>query len=405
MPDLNCIEDALNSTGWNRARIRLLARFIVALLCLQTVSLTRLATILPSNAKDTSVYRQLQRFLAQFTFDDQTLARLLIRIVSGTKVANTAVANTAVANTAVANTAVANNTAPPWEISLDRTDWKLGRIHLNVLLLSIVVVKVKMAFPLLWSVLEKEKKEAAGKTAGKTGKPGASNTGERVDLLGRFIGLFGAQAISCLYADREFVGVRWVEWLLTHGVSFQLRIKADTLVTNGNGEQVCADWIFRNLGLGQVQYLPGSRLVFGHRVFVGAKRIARGTEDDFLIVISDRPFEIERYTRRWGIETLFAGLKTRGFHLEETHVTDPKRLSCLIGVLAIAYCWAFAVGLWLCEMEPLRPKKHGRVQTSCLRRGLDRLRPIALLLCTHNLADKVTHKPAWLNAFQVLSCT
>src|ERR1700722_11386702 len=134
MPDLNCIEDALIATGWNRARVRLLARFILALLCLQTVSLTRLATILPIKAKDASVYRRLQRFLAQFVFDDATLAPLLVRIVK---------------------------VAPPWELSLDRTDWKLGqrlrcevgsgKRHLNVLLLSIVVVKTKMGFPLLWS--------------------------------------------------------------------------------------------------------------------------------------------------------------------------------------------------------------------------------------------------------------
>jgi hypothetical protein len=328
--------------------------------------------------------------LAQFVFDDQTLARLLANIV---------------------------RIPPPWELSLDRTDWKLGKVHLNVLLLSVVVAHVRMAFPLLWSVLEKEKekeqtqkekrigKRAQGGQTKRTGKPGASNTVERMDLLSRFVHLFGAESISCLYADREFIGAHWVEWLLANGISFQLRIKADTLVTNGNGKPVCADWIFRNLGLGQVQYLPGKRRVFGHAVFVGAKRIARRTEDDFLIVISDRPFEIERYARRWGIETLFSGLKSRGFNLEETHVTDPKRLSCLIGVLAIAYCWAFAVGLWLCETEPMRPKKHGRVQTSCLRRGLDRLRPIALLLCTQTLAEKVIQKLPWQNAFHVLSCT
>jgi hypothetical protein len=122
-------------------------------------------------------------------------------------------------------------------------------------------------------------------------------------------------------------------------------------------------------------------------------------------VISDRAFQIEQYTLRWGIETLFAGLKSRGFCLEQTHVTRPDRLSCLVsclvGVLSIAYCWAFAVGLWLWEQEPLRPKKHGRVQSSCLRRGLDLLRPVALLLCVEALVNKVQ----WDKPIQFLSCT
>jgi hypothetical protein len=367
MPDLDCIEEALASTGWNRARVRLLARFVVALLCLQSVSLTRLATILPSPAKNASIYRRLQRFLAQFSFDEATLAPWLARLVK---------------------------LAPPWEVSLDRTDWKLGKAHLNVLLLSLVAAEVRMAFPLLWSVLAKA--DAEGK-----GKAGASNTGERTDLLARFVRLFGADAIACLYADREFTGEDWLSWLFANGVAFCLRIKADTLVTDGNGDRVCADWVFRDLALGRVRYLPGPRLVFGQRVFVGAKRIARGTEDDFLIVISDRPFQIETYALRWGIETLFAGLKSRGFCLQATHVSRPDRLSCLIGVLSLAYCWAFAAGLWLCEREPLRPKKHGRVQSSCLRRGLDLLRPVALLLC----AEALVKKGHWDQPLQFLSCT
>jgi hypothetical protein len=373
MPDLNCIEDALAATGWNRARIRLLARFIVALLCLQTVSLTRLATILPSRAKEASVYRRLQRFLAQFAFDDATLTPLLARMVK---------------------------VAPPWELSLDRTDWKLGKRHLNVLLLSIVVVKTKMGFPLLWSVLEKQTEDK-----GKTGKPGASNTAERIDLLARFVRCFGAESIACLYADREFVGTGWMGYLLDQGIPFQLRIRASILIPDGEewegGELAYADWVFRNLGVDQVQYLKGARLVLGRRVYVGAKRIGKETGDDFLIVVSDRPFQIERYSSRWGIETLFSGLKTRGFCLEETHITHPDRLSCLVGVLSIAYCWAFSVGLWLSEAEPLHPKKHGRPPRSCLRRGLDLLRPVALLLCADALADKIR----WQSAFQFLSCT
>jgi hypothetical protein len=43
----------------------------------------------------------------------------------------------------------------------------------------------------------------------------------------------------------------------------------------------------------------------------------------------------EEHARRWEIETLFAALKTRGFCLEQTHLSDPERLSKLIALLAI----------------------------------------------------------------------
>lgn len=34
----------------------------------------------------------------------------------------------------------------------------------------------------------------------------------------------------------------------------------------------------------------------------------------------------------------------RGFRLEETYVTDPRRLEKLVALLALAFCWAVVVG-------------------------------------------------------------
>jgi hypothetical protein len=360
MPDIDCIEDALASTGWNKARIRLLACLLAALLSVQSVCLTRLATVLPSSAKTTSVYRRLQRFLAQFTFDEATLSNLLIQIA---------------------------RVPPPWILSLDRTEWKLGRVHLNLLVLSVVVEKT--AFPLLWSVLQAQNQ----------GKAGASNTAERCALLARFVALFGSDAIVYLCADREFVGKAWVGWLLEQGIAFRLRVKADTLIQDGKGEWVCADWLFRRLAVQREYVFPTHRRVFGQSVFVGGKRLCRGSDDDLLIVISNEPFPIADYADRWPIETLFGTLKSRGFDLEATHVTCPERLSCLFGVLAIAYCWAFVAGWWLHTEQPHKPKKHGRLPVSIVRRGLDWLRPVANLFCATVI------KNDWKTAVRFLSCT
>jgi hypothetical protein len=38
--------------------------------------------------------------------------------------------------------------------------------------------------------------------------------------------------------------------------------------------------------------------------------------------------DLDEYALRWGIETMFGSFKTRGFHLEETHVTGLCSLSC-----------------------------------------------------------------------------
>ena len=50
---------------------------------------------------------------------------------------------------------------------------------------------------------------------------------------------------------------------------------------------------------------------------------------------------IRDYALRWEIETLFSCLKGRGFNLENTRLTDPRRVKKLIAVLAIGFCWCY----------------------------------------------------------------
>ena len=84
------------------------------------------------------------------------------------------------------------------------------------------------------------------------------------------------------------------------------------------------------------------------------------------------------YSRRWQIETLFCALKTRGFNLEDTHMTTPARLNTLLALLALAFAWAHLVGEWCYEQRPLKPKAHGYLPKSYFRRGLDTLRSAIL---------------------------
>jgi IS4 transposase len=52
----------------------------------------------------------------------------------------------------------------------------------------------------------------------------------------------------------------------------------------------------------------------------------------------------EAYRQRWEIETLFGCLKTRGFCLEATRVSEPERLKKMMALLALSFCWAIKVG-------------------------------------------------------------
>ncbi|VAW13804.1 hypothetical protein MNBD_BACTEROID03-2584 [hydrothermal vent metagenome] len=48
---------------------------------------------------------------------------------------------------------------------------------------------------------------------------------ERIDLIERFVGLFGKDCIECLVADREFVGEKWISYLNRVQIRYHIRTR------------------------------------------------------------------------------------------------------------------------------------------------------------------------------------
>lgn len=86
------------------------------------------------------------------------------------------------------------------------------------------------------------------------------------------------------------------------------------------------------------------------------------------------------YRRRWEIETLFAAMKSQGFDLEAKHMTAPDRISRLVGLSSLAFVWSHLVGQWRHKQDPLKTKKHGWLEKSLFRYGLDLLQSVMLNL-------------------------
>ena len=78
--------------------------------------------------------------------------------------------------------------------------------------------------------------------------------------------------------------------------------------------------------------------------------------------------------KRWAIECLFAETKTRGFNLEDTRLTIAKKLSLLIGALALAVAWAAKTASAKLGNRKQPRKSHGRFAKSIFRIGLDEIR-------------------------------
>jgi hypothetical protein len=299
---------------WHGARIDFLAQCLLALLKVRSVSLAELATGFGGRAKVASHYKRLQRFFRAFELDQAVLARLLVRLV-----------------------AVGDG---PWRLTLDRTHWRFGKTDINFLVLG--VAHRGIALPLFWTVLD---------------KAGNSDTTERIALLERFLAVFGAHRIAVLLADREFVGENWLRWLQRQRIPFYQRLKRDTRIPNAWNRMMRLDVLFGSLKPGEHHHLAGRRPLWGCFVHLSALRLEDG---EFLfLAASDAPQAqaIDAYADRWQIETLFGCLKTRGFNFEDTHLKDPERLTKMMGLLALAFAWAYRTGAVLHDGDQPIPLK------------------------------------------------
>ena len=209
--------------------------------------------------------------------------------------------------------------------------------------------------------------------------------------------MFGAQNVQCLLGDREFVGKDWFAFLQHHHLPFQRRIKKETRVKNGRGQFLPAWRLFRTTRLNQVRVIPASRQMWGPELYLSGGRLKHG---EWLILASADYHEAPatQYRQRWGIETLFGALKTRGFHLEDTRLTDEARLARLLALLALAFTWAFLVGHWQAQSKPLKPLQHGSPPTSIFRLGLNLLCRLVTNLESRDLV-------LWNRVIKLLSCT
>jgi hypothetical protein len=73
---------------------------------------------------------------------------------------------------------------------------------------------------------------------------------------------------------------------------------------------------------------------------------------------------------------MFANLKTKGFALEATHLTDPDKLCTLLALMAFAVALTVKTGVAMARLHPIPVKKHGRRAWSLFALGLNTLRKI-----------------------------
>jgi hypothetical protein len=339
----------------NLARIKFFGLFICALCKVQTVCFEKLASSFDADVRVDSSLRRIQRFMSEYLLDTSLIARFMFGLLPH---------------------------KPPYRLALDRTNWKFGATNINVLVIAIVYQGV--AFPILFTMMPKF---------------GNSSTSERIELLQRYIDLFGIDTIECLLADREFVGDHWIAYLNFNRIRYHIRIRENFwIVIPRNGHRVKASWLFNHLKINQYEFFHGIVSVNGQRCYLSGSKVKnrQGVPELQIIVSFNKPNEAQSlYKERWQIETAFKALKTSGFNIEGTHLTDIERIKKLFALVLIAFVWAYKAGIFLNTLTPIKIKKHGRRAKSLFKYGLTY---IANVLFSNDIDD-------FLECCKFLSCT
>lgn len=306
----------------------LLCRLMRALIQTRSVNLKKLAAALSGPAQIDSHYRRLQRFFSSDLSPHAFTQLIVQRIVRPGK---------------------------PLFLTLDRTHWKYGQTHQNLLCLGLLHRRVSI--PIETRSL---------------GKAGTSSTKERKDLLKKALAYLPVDR-CCLLADREFISQAWFHFLLRQRLDFVIRLRSNHWIESIDGKRIHLEYSTRRQKKNTTRIYKQALLYGRIRLHIVCHRPANGPR---LFLVTNRE-EVHQtvtlYKQRWSIETAFGFLKSKGFDLETTRLKQPERMQRLMGVLCLCLLWALLVGHERQKIKATVFKKHGQRAISLFRRGLDHL--------------------------------
>ena len=192
---INALRETLRC-GFAFRKSQSLCVLVFGVFVARTVNLSHLACHFPGARDHRSNYRRATVF-REGDFDYDRLAEFLV--------------------------AMMGLQAGPWRLTMDRTNWRLGRRDVNILMIGMSTAPSPC---LCWRVHQFQYQGA--------------------DSLDEFLRLFGVDKIASLLADREFIGDAWLAWLQEKAIPFHIRIRSNIKI-NTRGCMVKARELFRDL--------------------------------------------------------------------------------------------------------------------------------------------------------------
>jgi hypothetical protein len=193
------------------------------------------------------------------------------------------------------------------------------------------------ALPWLWKVVETE------------GGIGFSVQKEVLDLAARHL---PEQVNVVLMGDRFYGTAALIQWCQEAGWGYRLRLRRNLHLEHEGGLLITGELLSQ--GLPFVEQVSMGDVV----THIGVVH-DKGHPEAWIIAMDCTPTRerVLDYGLRWGIESMFSDLKSRGFDLESSHLRHPDRLSRLLLIVSIALYWCVSLGQEAEEHSPVQKKE------------------------------------------------
>lgn len=239
---------------------------------------------------------------------------------------------------------------PYYVFSMDRTNWKLGNMNINILYIGIVLDN-GCFIPIYFELLTKR---------------GNSNQSERIDLTNTLKVLFPNINKKPIFivGDREFIGKEWFDFLKTSEYEFVMRLRRTDYFNELAIQMNLSGVQLKNKIRGHVAQkgfflhpiiLKGKTYYYHIQALRGRKLVKKTeldvvkTKDDGLIRFLSTCDESKTvsllYDKRWKIEVFFEDIKEKGFRLEQINFTKTEKIRLMVAIVSVCYALCLTQGL------------------------------------------------------------
>ena len=326
---------------WHPARIQTFVGLILAVIKAKTVKIKELAIYIDSKGNLHAKIIKIERLFLKQNISFIDIGKIILKLLGGTgKI----------------------------KLAIDRTNWQFGKSNLNFFVAAIVYGNISI--PIACLMLDKK---------------GNSSTTERKKLIEQILAIIPKDMIEVILADREFVGEEWLKYLFKESIPFAIRMKKSEQIRHPNGGKMKLGRYFAGMQVGENKTLE-SKIYNGIAIKITCLQL----EKDQVFIASNVIIgndALLAYKQRWSIERSFKALKTSGFNLEDTHMTDLTKLEKLFAVVSLSLAICVIAGDIKNKIIPIVIKKHGRKLYSLFTYGFDWLKDYFCNTKNHLLAE------------------